>query len=163
MIPKVERWEARSGATFAPEKTALLHFTRTAKRLEDRGPLYIKGKWIIDLPQAKLLGVMMDWGLRYHAHLARAATRGLQAALALKRLRGLRPSTARQLYKATVAPVVDYASPIWSMDLPGKLVRLAERVQRIGAIAIIGGFKTIALPVVESEASLAPVAQRWTT
>ena len=75
-------------------------------------------------------------------------------------LRGLRPSTARQLYKATVAPV---ASPIWSMNLLGKLVRLAERVQRIGAIAIIGGFKSIALPVAESEASLAPVAQRWTT
>ena len=74
----------------------------------------------------------MDCGLRYHAHVARAAKRGLQTVLALERLRGLRPNTVRQLYKATVSPVVDYASRVWSINLLSKLVRLANQVQRIG-------------------------------
>ena len=52
---------------------AFIHFTLTAKRLEDEGPVKLKGKWIHDAPQAKLLGVTMDRELRYHAHVARAA------------------------------------------------------------------------------------------
>ena len=68
----------------------------------------------------------MNRGLRYHAHMAQAAKRALPAALALKRLRGFRPSTVPRLYKAAVAPVVDYASPVRSIDLPSKLARLAN-------------------------------------
>ena len=49
------------------------------------------------------------------------------------------------------------------MLLPSKISRLANQVQRVGAIAIIAGFKTIALAVAEAESSLVPVAQRWTT
>lgn len=70
VIHRVEAWETTSGATFAPEKTALIHFTRTAKRLDDKDPLQVKGKWIEDRPQARLLGVVMDRGLRYHEHVA---------------------------------------------------------------------------------------------
>jgi len=163
VVPKVEAWETTSGATFAPEKTTLIHFTRAVGRLEDKRPLQVKGKVVDDVPQAKLLGVVMDRGLRYHTHMVRAAKRGLQAALALRRLRGLRPNTARQLYVATVAPVVDYASPVWSMGLPARMAGIAEQVQRIGAIAIIAGFKTVALPIAEAEASLMPTTQRWTS
>jgi hypothetical protein len=58
----------------------------------------------------KILGVLMDAGLKYHKHIARAAAKGLEAALELRRLRGLSPRVARQLFTATVAPTVDYAS-----------------------------------------------------
>lgn len=61
--------------------------------------------------EAKVLGVVLDSGLRYKSHIANTATRGLQAAMALKRLRLLSPSISRQLFGATVAPVIDYASP----------------------------------------------------
>jgi hypothetical protein len=45
--------------------------------------------------------------------MARAATRGLKAAMALKQLWTVSPSIARQLFNATVALVIDYASNIW--------------------------------------------------
>jgi len=58
--------------------------------------------------------------------------KGLKAAMALKRLRGLLPNTARRLFEATVAPTVDYASSVWmhtcSIDRP-----VLNRIQRIGA------------------------------
>lgn len=38
------------------------------------------------MPNVKILGVVMDSKLRYKEHIARAATRGLRAAMALKRL-----------------------------------------------------------------------------
>ena len=54
----------------------------------------------------------MDAKLKYKEHLARAASKGLEAVLELKRLKGLSPATARQLFTATVAPMVDYASNV---------------------------------------------------
>lgn len=161
VIPKVEQWESTSGATFAPEKTALIHFTRAPHRIDDRTPLRIKNTTIDDSSQMKILGVIFDQGLRYHAHAARMTKRGLQAAMALKRLRGLRPSTARQLFTSTVCPTVDYASPVWSINASGRMVRMAEQIQRIAAISIIAGFRTIALRIAEAEASLKPVIDRW--
>ncbi len=54
----------------------------------------------------------MDYELRYKQHLARTAAKGLAAALALRRLKMLSLRTARQLFIATVAPVIDYATNV---------------------------------------------------
>jgi hypothetical protein len=62
---------------------------------------------------SKILGVMMDTRLRYKEHIVRAASKGREAAMELRRLRGLSPPTARQLFTSTVAPGVDYASSVW--------------------------------------------------
>ena len=89
--------------------------------------------------EAQILGVVMDTERRYHKHLANAATKGLTAALALKRLRNISPSVARQLFGATVAPAMDYASSIWMYTGKGQ-IKAMEQAQRVGAQAIIGSF-----------------------
>lgn len=81
----------------------------------------------------KILGVLMDAKLKYQKHIARAAAKGLEAAMELRRLRGLSPATARQLFTATVAPTVDYASNVWMHAFRDKVVGLVNRVQRMGA------------------------------
>ena len=86
----------------------LVHFTRNADRTSTT-PFIIKGKTVAPEHTAKILGVVMDAELRYKQYIAKVATRGLTAAIALKRLRIVSPLTARQLFKVTVAPVVDYA------------------------------------------------------
>jgi hypothetical protein len=55
----------------------------------------------------------MDSRLHYKQHIARAATKGLRAAIELKRLKGIAPSATRQLFTAIVAPIVDYTSNVW--------------------------------------------------
>jgi len=55
----------------------------------------------------------MDCELRYKQYIARTAAKGLVAALALRRLKMLSPRIARQLFVATVAPVMDYAANVW--------------------------------------------------
>jgi hypothetical protein len=67
----------------------------------------------------------MDAKLKFKQHISRAASKGLEAAMKLQRLRGLSPSTARQLFTCTVAPVVDYAS---SHAYKDKLVGPINRV-----------------------------------
>lgn len=51
----------------------------------------------------------------------------------------------RQLFSTTVAPVADYASPIWYLVVPESTLRLLEQAQRVRAQAIISSFRTVAL------------------
>jgi hypothetical protein len=68
----------------------------------------------------------MDKELHFRTHVAAKAAEAFKAALALKRLKGLRPSSIRQLFLAIVAPVMDYASPIWSQMILDRCLRLLE-------------------------------------
>jgi hypothetical protein len=54
----------------------------------------------------------MDTKLKYKEHIVRAASKGLEVAIELKRLKGLSLLTARQLFTSTVALIVDYASNV---------------------------------------------------
>ncbi|KAF6515042.1 hypothetical protein HZS61_004948 [Fusarium oxysporum f. sp. conglutinans] len=112
IIKKALDWERRSGATFEAEKTAIIHFTRKAYK-SDAEPFAIREQLVRPRTQVKVLGMIMDASLKYKEYIAQAATKGLKAAMELQRLRGLTPRTARQLFAATVAPVVDYASNVW--------------------------------------------------
>ncbi|KDN71873.1 hypothetical protein CSUB01_09606 [Colletotrichum sublineola] len=153
-------WEKRSGATFEAEKTAIIHFTRNDDKL-DLEPYVIKGQSVEPKNHTKILGVIMDTRLKYKEHIARASSKGLKAALELQRLRGLSPATARQLFTATVAPVVDYASNIWMHRYKDKLIGPINRVQRISAKAIVGTFLTVATCVAEAEAHILTAKERF--
>lgn len=106
--------------------------------------------------QVKILGVILDQKLNYKAHIAHASQKGVNAALALKKLKNLRPETAQRLFQAKIVPVVDYASPIWSPDLSASLINKLNVPQKIGGQAILGAFRTVASSIVESEAGLEP-------
>ncbi len=153
-------WERRSGATFEAEKTVIIHFTRNACKT-DTEPFSIKGQTVEPQNHAKILGVVMDAKLKYQEHISRAASKGLQAAMELRRLRGLSPATARQLFTCTVAPVVDYASSVWMHACKGKLVGPINRVQRMAAQAIVGTFRTVATSVAEAEAHIPSARDRF--
>jgi hypothetical protein len=106
-------WKRRSGVTFKYDKTTIVHFMRVINRTS-RIPFMIKGDVIKPKRKAKILGVIMDAKLRFEKHMAEAATRGLAAAICLRRLKMLSPQTARQLFTATITPTMDYTSIVWS-------------------------------------------------
>jgi hypothetical protein len=159
IIDRALDWEKRSGATFEGEKTTITHFSRIKDRINTT-PFIVKGKTVTPKDTAKILGVVMDSELRYRQHMANAATKGLTAAMALRRLRMISPSTARQLFEATVVPAMDYASSVWEHACGGETMRAMNRVQRIGAQAIIGAFCTVATAIGEAEASIRTIRRR---
>lgn len=63
--------------------------------------------------EVKVLGVILDQQPRFKERLVRAGKRGLKAAFALKRIKGLDSRTARTLFTSKVTPVIHYVSPIW--------------------------------------------------
>ena len=161
VIPRLESWEASSGATFEADKTQFIHFPPRREGTEvSSTPICFKNEEVKPMGQVKILGLIMDQKLSYRIHLTEVAERARNAALAIKRLRGLRASTARQLYTSTVAPIMDYAAPVWFPKATKASVRQLERGQRIGAQAIISSFSTVALAVAEAEAGLLPIRER---
>ncbi|OAQ61336.1 reverse transcriptase [Purpureocillium lilacinum] len=159
IIDEALGWAKRSGATFEADKTAIIHFTRTKTRSSDAS-FWIEGLQVKPKDSAKILGVIMDAGLRYREHVASAAAKGLTAAMGLKRLRMLSPGVARQLFKATVAPAMDYASNVWMHARRVEDTRWLNKSQRIGAQANTGVFRTVATAVSEAEASIQSVEER---
>ncbi|KJZ80490.1 hypothetical protein HIM_00340 [Hirsutella minnesotensis 3608] len=159
IIDDALEWEARSGATFEADKTTVIHFTRATGRKSDM-PFLIKGERVKPRESAKILGVIMDVGLRYQEHMAKAATAGLNAAMFLRRLKMLSPRVARHLFEATVVPAMDYASSVWTHALRAKQIAWMNKAQMIGAQAITGVFRTVATAVAEAEASIQTVEER---
>ncbi|KJZ68509.1 hypothetical protein HIM_12101 [Hirsutella minnesotensis 3608] len=102
----------------------------------------------------------MDQALRFKEHIAGVAAKGLTAAMCLKRLNMASLQTARQLFTATVAPTMDYASNVWSHACKTKEATWIERAQRVGAQAITGGFRTVATAMAEAEASVQSFRER---
>ncbi|KAJ5543771.1 hypothetical protein N7494_005050 [Penicillium frequentans] len=160
IIKEALDWERRSGATFEAEKTAIIHFAPKMRK-SDHESFIIKGQTVVPKDHVKILGVLMDTRLKYKEHMARAASKGLEAAMELRRLRGLSPATARQLFTSTVAPVVDYASNVWMHACKDKAMGPINRVQRVGAQAIVGTFLTVATSVAEAEAHIATARNRF--
>lgn len=94
----------------------MTHFTRNKRLLTAPGverPLLMDGQVINNAPMIKIFGVILDQGLRYKEYISAARDKGIKAALALKRLKNLRPEVAKKLFYSKATFFKDYASPIW--------------------------------------------------
>ncbi|KFG84101.1 hypothetical protein MANI_004507 [Metarhizium anisopliae] len=132
-------WEKRSGATFEADKTNLIHFTCSDPKV-DRLPAVVKGQAVHPKDHVKILGVILDYRLKYRQHIAYAASTGLEAAMEPKRLNGLSAGTARQLFTATVVPAVDYASNVWMHACKDKLLGRSIGSKRLEPKQLLGSF-----------------------
>ncbi|KAI2886808.1 hypothetical protein CBS63078_10859 [Aspergillus niger] len=145
VVNRALTWEHTSGASFEAKKTQFIHFTRCArKRMLPAMPLWVDGAAVPPQEVVKLLGVLLDQGLKFKHHVGEVAKRGVRAALALRRLRAIPPEVARQLFTAAVASKSTTPRPFG----------------RIVCQAIVGCYKTVALQIAEAEAGIEPVLVR---
>ncbi|TQW06749.1 reverse transcriptase [Cordyceps javanica] len=63
IVEEAQEWEKRSGATFEADKTAVIHFTRDARKV-DTTPVMIKGQAVMPKDHVKILGVIVGLGVR---------------------------------------------------------------------------------------------------
>ena len=157
VVPRALEWAAQSGAAFEAEKTSFIHFTRNQRQRQLPAlPLYVNGATVAPASEVKILGVILDQGLRFKSHIGKAANKGMKAVLALRRLRGLPPSVARQLFTSAVASKIDYAASVWCPLRPDATVaagitRPFETIQRVASQAIVGVFRSTAVTIAEAE------------
>jgi hypothetical protein len=92
-INKALDWEKRSGATFEAEKTAIIHFAPKAHK-SDLGLFTIKGETVKPRDYINIFSVIIYTILKYKEYIARVASKGLDLAIELRRLRGLNLAAA---------------------------------------------------------------------
>lgn len=157
VIQVVERWSAESEATFEASKTGFIHFERGSADEQARLSLRFLSSEIKPQDKIKILGVVLDNKLNITAHIDKTVTSATQKCLASGRLRGIRPKQMRQLHRAVVDTTIAYAASTWyargRLGVTGHISRL-ERIQRMGAQAIIGAFRTVSSGVLHDEAGL---------
>ncbi|KAI3033203.1 hypothetical protein CBS76997_11321 [Aspergillus niger] len=159
-VPRIEEWARRTGASFAAEKTELIHLTRR-KATHGKGQIVIDGQATKPADTAKLLGVIFDKEMRWKEHVQEAVKRATKVNIALSGLRHLRPEQMRQLYQACVTPILDYASTVWHNPLRDKIhLRLLETVQRTALIRILSAFRTVSTAALEVESYILPTHLR---
>ncbi|KAJ6126356.1 hypothetical protein N7523_001968 [Penicillium sp. IBT 18751x] len=99
-------------------------------------PFIITGQIVGPKAHVKILGVVIDTRLKYKGHIAMAASEGL-------------------------APVVDYASNVWMHAFKNTAMGPINRVQMVGAQAILGTFLAVATSIAEAEAHNATMKHRF--
>jgi hypothetical protein len=112
IIPHVEWWARRSGATFEADKTSLIHFTRKVS-LDKPPNLLFSNAEVTPSPSVKVLGVTLDTRLAMDEHISKVTTKGVKACTTLQAIKGVRPRQMRQLFRSYVLPIIDYATSTW--------------------------------------------------
>ena len=110
-----EAWAQTRGMQFAPQKSELLHFTRTHQAPTQRVQL---GSAVVKpVESARFLGVWLDRKLRWTRHLKQLKTKLATQQFALTKLAastwGVSISRARELYTKVIRSSLAYAASAW--------------------------------------------------
>ena len=158
-------WARRHGAVFAPDKYQLIHFTR--RRTADvTAKVNINGFNGEPVDSLRVLGVWVDRKLRWSAHIAQAAQKGLARYEALSRLVastwGLTFERARLLYTVVVRPTVAYASGAWAIGergqgLPTATLQPLVQLQAKCLRKIAGAYRRTNVIALEKDVDIPPL------
>lgn len=120
---KCIQWADKHGASFAPQKYQLIHFSRSRTRHNMTATVNIPGFQDGSSPHLRLLGVWVDSKLRWGPHIKKAAEKGATQLQSLQRLCkstwGASFQKARHLYTAIVRPTFTFGAKYgWHKKVP---------------------------------------------
>ena len=115
--------------------------------------------------EMKYLGVIIDSKLSWNSHIDYIYKKCIQIQaqlLQISRLKwGLSSFAARTIYKGVIEPIILYASSSWKTALNKKTVRTKlASIQRLMALKVIRGFRTISTDAALILANLTPIDLR---
>ena len=158
-------WARTHGATFAPDKYQLIHFTPKLRKFNMKATIQIPGFQDGPSPVVRILGVHLDSRLKWGPHVRSTATKAMAQMSAVTRLTqstwGASFARARQIYAAVVRPAMSYGAEVWydpndTRVGRNKLVYPLQVIQNKCLRTITGAYKTTNIQVLEHEASIEP-------
>ncbi|KAL5614700.1 uncharacterized protein BROUX77_000537 [Berkeleyomyces rouxiae] len=186
---KMRKWAHENGVEFAPNKTEVLHFTRS--RLHPHPPVTIGGTTTAPKSSMRWLGFWLDSKLSFNKHVETWSTKGRKAANFLRSISntqsGVPPAMARLAVIACVIPTAMYgAETYWpglhrtssrGNQVSTRAKHLANRIEgtlRVAMRAVLPVWKTTPSSALHREAAIAPallllenkrqrLAARWTS
>jgi ribonuclease HI len=166
-------WAEKHNSRFEFSKLALIDFAHHSKDM-DRPHLILPDCTVKPTESTKYLGVILDQSLKWNEQLAYVAGKGSTWAAQIRRVTrptwGLTPRSARKLYVGVALPRILYGIEVWHPPQQkskhgGKppvsaATRKLTTVQREGALAVTGGFRTSPIDTLNAHAALLPMHLR---
>jgi hypothetical protein len=110
-------WARKHGASFAPDKYILVHFTIARTIHNTTCPLVLAASTLHPSPSAHMLGVILEKKLSWKPHLQHIKSKLTTQTNVLKRLTastwGASLRVLRLLYTAVVRPAITTCCPAW--------------------------------------------------
>lgn len=157
----ISKWGVGKKLAFGPEKTQVIGFTQSARKLD----ISMDGVVLGVSKQIKLLGVIIDQDLSFIKHAFYAVSKAQRIFRALCRMArptwGLSSEIIRTMYLQAIEPGLTYAADIWRRALHFKKVRKRlDQWQRPFTTRIIKGFHTTSLVSGQALAFIIPIEIR---
>ena len=166
-------WAEKHNSRFEFSKLALIDFAHHCRKI-NRPTLSLPGTEVKPTESTKYLGIILDQSLLWKEQLAYAIGKGSKWASQIHRLArpswGLTPRSASKLYIGVALPRILYGLDIWCNTpqaakqgrKPPKPIayRKLASVQREGALAITGGYRTSPTDALNAHAALLPMHLR---
>lgn len=158
-IRMVVRYLESINLHIAPEKTEAI--VLAGRRQLPRITFQVQGHTVTPQKKVKYLGVWLDSSRRFLPHVAEACDKAVRMGNQLSRLmlntRGPR-SSLRRCYAAVLSSVALYAVPAWERALTyGSAKKCLASVDRISALRVISGYRTVSTAAALVLASLKPL------
>lgn len=166
-VRQLSIYEEEKGIQFDPEKTELIHFSRTRKPLLN--PIIIGGKGDLVVrpkPYLRWLGIWFDFKLDFKTHREKRLGLAISALQQIQKLayrsKGLSVTAFKLLYTTVICPIADYGTELWYKE--GNIVpnNHYQKIQTRALYKLCGAFLGSPYRALEVEASLLPVSQRLT-
>ncbi len=174
----VSEWSRTHNSPLKYTKLALIDFThRSSSKI--RTMLQLLQRQIEPTSSTKYLGVIVDQALNWKAQQAHAVKKGTKWVMQIRQLAeplwGIMPKYARRLYTSVAILRILYAADVWCVANHGERTRMSKigpvkvldqvaLIQRMGALAITNGLRTLATDSLNAHAHLLPSAstvQKW--
>lgn len=155
------QWGIGVKLEFGPQKTQLIGFSNKSNKCN----IYVNCNKIVFSNQIKYLGVIIDNKLKFIKHseyvIDKAKKLFYKLSTFIRPTWGIHPDNVRTIYKQVIEPIICYASGIWSDALSYKHVcKKLLSLQRLFAIKIIQGFRTVSTIAAISIAQLTPLTDK---
>lgn len=136
-------WSKTNGSKFSEPKTKLIIFSK--RKFKHKINLNFNGTNLQECNEIKLLGMIMDFRLKWKNHISYTKTRAIKATNILKilnnRNNGISRQVALRLYKSYVRPIIEYGAPVYN-SAPKALLDKLEPVQNSAIRIATGAFKS---------------------
>lgn len=159
-LHRIYNWGADVKLAFSPEKTAFVGFSAKPRTFN----LRMAGVVITPTSSMKVLGVVIDQHLNFHAHLNYAISKTQAAYRNFSRIArptwGTSAEINRIIYLHAVEPMLTYAAPIWAGVTNYKYAKKKlDAFQRPFAIAASKAYCTASLDATQVIADIPPLVE----
>jgi hypothetical protein len=159
----INEWSHKNKLQFNAMKTEMVLITRKINFTFPQ--IHFNSTLIPYKTHIKYLGVIIDQKLNWNRHIDYMIGKALRAinniSAITRNLWGLKSHDLRTIYIGAIEPILLYAASIWSPAIHKKFIQLKlNRTQRLIAIRIIKGYRTISCDAAVLLAGLIPIKYR---